>query len=64
MANITSVLDAEFGPEAAERRARYHVRSQQDPSVGARAFAIMAGPEVLPPEMFTPEHRAFVLGET
>jgi 2-polyprenyl-6-methoxyphenol hydroxylase-like FAD-dependent oxidoreductase len=63
-AELTSVLEAEFGPEAKARRARYHERSKADPSIGARAFAVMAGPEMLPPEMFTPEHRAHVLGES
>jgi menaquinone-9 beta-reductase len=61
VAGIISALDAEFGPEAAERRRRHHERSAADPSLGAHAFAVMAGPETLPPEMFTPEHRARVL---
>jgi len=26
------------------------------------SFAVMAGPEMAPPECFTPEHRARVLG--
>jgi 2-polyprenyl-6-methoxyphenol hydroxylase-like FAD-dependent oxidoreductase len=60
-ASIVAALDAEFGDAARERRRRHHERSQADPTLGAHGFAVMAGPEVLPPEMFTPEHRARVL---
>jgi 2-polyprenyl-6-methoxyphenol hydroxylase-like FAD-dependent oxidoreductase len=60
-AALTAALDAEFGPEAAERRRRHHERSAADPSLKAHAIAVMAGPEVLPPDVFTPEHRARVL---
>jgi 2-polyprenyl-6-methoxyphenol hydroxylase-like FAD-dependent oxidoreductase len=60
-AALTSSLDAEFGPAAAERRRRHFERSAADPSLGAHAFAVMAGPESLPPDIFTPEHRARVL---
>jgi len=60
-AALQSTLDAEFGDAARERRARYFLRSKADPELGANAFAIMAGPETLPPEMFSPERRAFVL---
>ena len=37
-------------------------RAAADPSLRAHAFAVMAGPEALPPEMFTDAHRARVLG--
>ncbi|WP_304170542.1 NAD(P)/FAD-dependent oxidoreductase [Phenylobacterium aquaticum] len=60
-AALTAALDAEFGPEAAERRRRHHERSAADPSLKAHAIAVMAGPEVLPPDVFTPEHWARVL---
>lgn len=60
-AAITSILDAEFGPEARARRRRHFERSLADPSLGMHGFAVMAGPETLPPEIFTPEHRARVL---
>lgn len=60
-AAITSVLDAEFGPEARARRRRHFDRSNEDPTLGMHGFAVMAGPETLPPEVFTPEHRARVL---
>ncbi len=62
-ASLTSALDAEFGPEARARRHSFDQRKTADPTLGAHGFAIMAGPENLPPEFFTPEHRARVLGE-
>lgn len=62
-ASMQSALDAEFGEAARERRRRYHERSAADPSIGAHSFAVMAGPESLPPEMFTPEHWARALGD-
>jgi menaquinone-9 beta-reductase len=60
-AALQSALDAEFGEVPRERRRRFHARSAADPSVGAHSFAVMAGPESLPPEMFTPEHWARAL---
>jgi 2-polyprenyl-6-methoxyphenol hydroxylase-like FAD-dependent oxidoreductase len=60
-ASLTAALEAEFGPKAAARRKRYH--EAEDMSLKAHTAAVMAGPEVLPPEVFTPEHRARVLGE-
>jgi 2-polyprenyl-6-methoxyphenol hydroxylase-like FAD-dependent oxidoreductase len=60
-AEITSALDAEFGDAARERRRLYHARSAADPMLKAHGLAVMAGPEILPPELFTPEHRARVL---
>lgn len=62
-ASLTSSLDAEFGPEARARRHSFDERKQTDPTLGIHGFAIMAGPENVPPEFFTPEHRARVLGE-
>lgn len=62
-AALQSALDAEFGEGPRERRRRYHQRSAADPSVGAHSFAVMAGPETLPAEMFTPEHWARALGD-
>jgi 2-polyprenyl-6-methoxyphenol hydroxylase-like FAD-dependent oxidoreductase len=60
-ASLTSVLDAEFGPEAKARRRHHFERSAEDPTVGMHGFAVMAGPEAVPAEIFTPEHRARVL---
>lgn len=63
-ASITSALEAEFGPEAKARRHSYDERKAADPTLGIHGMAVMAGPEMVPPEFFTPEHRARVLGET
>lgn len=62
-AALVSALEAEFGAAARARRDSLHERASLDPSLRAHTFAVMAGPEVLPPEIFTPEHRARVLGE-
>ena len=35
-----------------------------DPTLKIHGLAIMAGPEAVPPDFFTPEHRARVLGDT
>ena len=61
-ARIQAALDMEFGPEAAARRKDLHVRAQADPGLKAHAFAVMAGPETVPAELFTEAHRARVLG--
>lgn len=62
-AEITSALDCEFGPEAKARRHSFDRRKAADPSLGIHGMAVMAGPEVVPADFFTPEHRARVLGE-
>jgi 2-polyprenyl-6-methoxyphenol hydroxylase-like FAD-dependent oxidoreductase len=62
VASIQSTLDAEFGEEARARRLSYFQRAAADPSLRSHAIAVMGGPESLPPEIFTPEHRARVLG--
>ena len=59
---ITAILDAEFGDAARARRLSYFERAAVDPMLKAHGIAVMAGPELLPPELFTPEHRAHVLG--
>ena len=63
VAALQSELDAEFGPEARERRHGYFQRRTTDPTLSLHAFAVMAGPETQPAETFTPEYRAKVLGE-
>jgi 2-polyprenyl-6-methoxyphenol hydroxylase-like FAD-dependent oxidoreductase len=60
-AAIQAALDMEFGPQAMARRRRHFERSAQDPSVGLHGVAVMAGPEVVPADYFTPESRARVL---
>jgi 2-polyprenyl-6-methoxyphenol hydroxylase-like FAD-dependent oxidoreductase len=62
VAGITASLDAEFGDAARKRRRAYFERSASDPTLGAHAFAIMGGPDAAPPDVFTPAHRARVLG--
>ena len=62
VAGITSALDAEFGDGARKRRRAYFERSASDPTLGAHALAVMAGPEAASSEIFTAAHRARVLG--
>jgi 2-polyprenyl-6-methoxyphenol hydroxylase-like FAD-dependent oxidoreductase len=61
-AALQSGIDMEFGEAAKARRRRIFERAASDPSLRAHGFAVMAGPEALPPQMFTEEHRARVLG--
>jgi 2-polyprenyl-6-methoxyphenol hydroxylase-like FAD-dependent oxidoreductase len=61
-AKLQATLDMEFGDDARERRRSLFRRAAADPSLRAHAFAVMAGPETLPGEMFSDEHRARVLG--
>lgn len=61
-ASLQAALDMEFGDAARARRRSLHDRASSDPSLRAHGVATMAGPEMLPPEIFTPEHRARVLG--
>lgn len=60
-ASLQAALDMEFGPAAAARRKNFHARAQTDPSLKIAALAVMAGPEMAPPEAFTPAHRVRVL---
>jgi 2-polyprenyl-6-methoxyphenol hydroxylase-like FAD-dependent oxidoreductase len=62
-AHLQAALDMEFGTRARARRQRYHDMMLTDPSIGLHGMAVMAGPETAPAEIFTPEHRARVLGE-
>lgn len=62
-ASLQATLDMEFGEQARNRRKRYHEAVAKDMSLGLHGFATMAGPETAPPEIFTPQHRARVLGE-
>jgi 2-polyprenyl-6-methoxyphenol hydroxylase-like FAD-dependent oxidoreductase len=61
-ASLQAALDMEFGDEARERRRRYHEASAADPTLGMHGLAVMGGPELAPPEIFTDAHRARVLG--
>jgi 2-polyprenyl-6-methoxyphenol hydroxylase-like FAD-dependent oxidoreductase len=55
-------LCAEFDEPCRKRRARYFKGLGNDPAMGAVGGAISVGPDALPPDAFTPEHRAYVLG--
>ncbi len=61
-ARLQAALDMEFGPEAAARRRSYHERGAVDPTLRLHSIAVMAGPELAPPETFTDAHRERVLG--
>lgn len=61
VAEIKAIIDAEFDDAARERRRRYFERAASDPMLAAHGMAVMAGPESLPAELFTPEHRAHIL---
>jgi 2-polyprenyl-6-methoxyphenol hydroxylase-like FAD-dependent oxidoreductase len=61
-ASVQASLDTEFGEAAKERRRIHYQRAAADPSLRAHAFAVMAGPESVPADMFTEAHRARVLG--
>ena len=58
---LQATLDMEFGEEARARRHAYHQRRATDPTVGMHGIAILAGPEAVPEEFFTEDHRQFVL---
>lgn len=60
-ASLQATLDMEFGEEAKARRESYHRRAAADPMLKLAALAVMAGPEMAPPEVFTEAHRARVL---
>src|SRR5665213_2697953 len=62
VASLQATIDMEFGDQAKARRRSLFERSATDPSLGAHGFAVLAGPESLPAEIFTDDHRARVLG--
>ncbi|MGH2632209.1 MAG: FAD-dependent oxidoreductase [Tepidiformaceae bacterium] len=48
-----SILHVEFGPEATARKLRFMERQAADPSFALSRAAVMIGPELLPPEVFS-----------
>jgi 2-polyprenyl-6-methoxyphenol hydroxylase-like FAD-dependent oxidoreductase len=58
---LVAAIDMEFNEAARARRHSYHTRAAADPSLRMHSFAVMAGPEALPPEVFTDAYRARVL---
>jgi 2-polyprenyl-6-methoxyphenol hydroxylase-like FAD-dependent oxidoreductase len=61
-ASITSIIDAEFGETARQRRAHHFAAAASDPSLRGHAIAVMAGPENAPAELFTQAHLDRILG--
>jgi 2-polyprenyl-6-methoxyphenol hydroxylase-like FAD-dependent oxidoreductase len=61
-AEIRSALSAEFGPAAAERRADFARRSNEDPSLRLPIAAVFLGPEKAPEWAFTETMRERILG--
>lgn len=55
-ARMQAALDMEFGDEARARRRSYHARGAADPSLKLHGLAVMAGPELAPPDIFTEAH--------
>jgi 2-polyprenyl-6-methoxyphenol hydroxylase-like FAD-dependent oxidoreductase len=63
ISDLETELHCDFGERGRARRRRFKQGAQNDQSLLAHLVANLAGPEAQPPEMFTPEHRAHVLGE-
>jgi len=63
-AQLTSELEAEFGPEAEAKRDRAGRRVAVDPELAMWLLAAFVGPEALPPEAFEPSVRARLLAPT
>lgn len=59
--DITVGLFCEYGELGRARRRRFFEKSPSEPALLAHLVASLAGPENQPPEVFTPEHRAYVL---
>lgn len=60
-AHVTSVLQNEFGPDARARRMRAHERSVASPELSTTRAIVMIGPELAPPDAFTPERVQLLL---
>jgi len=58
---VQSVLDAEFTEAARERRRGYFERASEDPSLRSHVVALMAGPEAVAADAFTPDYWARVV---
>jgi 2-polyprenyl-6-methoxyphenol hydroxylase-like FAD-dependent oxidoreductase len=63
VSNIETALQCEFDERGRTRRRQFQQRSQTDPTVLSHILANLCGPESQPSEAFTPQQRAFVLGE-
>ncbi len=63
-AGVFSRLEVEFGAEAEARRTDFARRAAADPSLRMYGLATLGGPELVPPDYFTEESRARILGLT
>jgi 2-polyprenyl-6-methoxyphenol hydroxylase-like FAD-dependent oxidoreductase len=63
IAGLLSAQFCEFGEAGRTRRRRWFEAQRADESMLAHLAANLAGPETQPPELFTPQHRAHVLGD-
>ena len=61
-AELITRLFADFDEDCRRRRARFFQNLPSDPAMGAVLGAISLGPAGMPPETYTAEHRAHVLG--
>jgi 2-polyprenyl-6-methoxyphenol hydroxylase-like FAD-dependent oxidoreductase len=60
---IETTLTCDFEERGRARRRQFFARMPTEPAIAAHLAANLAGPETLPPEVFTAAHRAWVLGE-
>jgi 2-polyprenyl-6-methoxyphenol hydroxylase-like FAD-dependent oxidoreductase len=60
---IESTLICDFEDRGRARRRQYFNRLPSEPKLLAHLVANLAGPESQPAEVYTPAHRAYVLGE-
>jgi 2-polyprenyl-6-methoxyphenol hydroxylase-like FAD-dependent oxidoreductase len=60
---IESALTCDFEERGRARRRQFLRRIPSEPALAAHLVANLAGPETIPPEVYTAAHRAFVFGE-
>jgi 2-polyprenyl-6-methoxyphenol hydroxylase-like FAD-dependent oxidoreductase len=63
ISEMGTALQCDFSERGRGRRDQFNRRSATDPTLLSHVIANLAGPNAQPAEVFTPEHRAFVLGE-
>jgi 2-polyprenyl-6-methoxyphenol hydroxylase-like FAD-dependent oxidoreductase len=62
ISDVITEMFCEFGEVGRDRRRRFNEMSPTDPTMVSHLIANLAGPEAQPAEMFSPEHRAHLLG--
>jgi 2-polyprenyl-6-methoxyphenol hydroxylase-like FAD-dependent oxidoreductase len=60
---IESTLYCDFEESGRTRRRQFFERLPSEPTLAAHLLANLAGPESVPAEIYTPAHRAHMLGE-